>query len=207
MNQGKFIVFEGIDGSGKSTQIAALHEYLLSKGIPTERTFEPTDSVFGSLIRQCLRGEIETDEKTIAALFVADRLDHLHNQKNGLIRKINEGITVLSDRYYFSSYAYHGAYLPMDWVIGANRLAAEALRPDLTVFLDLAPEVAMERIGKRGEAKERYEKLESLRLIRQKYFEAFEKLSGTETVRIVNCDGSAQETAQAVRAVVEETLF
>ena len=114
MAKGKFIVFEGIDGSGKSTQIKLLYKYLTSKGVPCYTTFEPTDSPFGSLIRQCLSGRIETDDKTIAGLFVADRLDHLYNAKCGLIEKINSGITVLCDRYYLSSYAYHGAFMDMN---------------------------------------------------------------------------------------------
>ncbi|MBO5328835.1 MAG: dTMP kinase [Clostridia bacterium] len=203
MEKGKFIVFEGIDGSGKSTQIKSLAKYLTAKGIPCYITCEPTDSPFGSLIHQCMTGRVETDDKTIAGLFVADRLDHLFNKKNGIIDKINSGITVLSDRYYFSSYAYHGAFMPMEWVIEANRLSAEALKPDVNIFIDVEPEVSVERLKSRG-ATERYEKLESMRKIREKYFEAFELLKDSEKIAIVKSDVDVKVTEKSVRSVIDE---
>lgn len=203
MEKGKFIVFEGIDGSGKSTQIKLLSKYLTAKGIPCYVTCEPTDSPFGSLIHQCMTGRVETDDKTIAGLFVADRLDHLYNKKNGILQKINEGVTVLSDRYYFSSYAYHGAFMSMDWVIEANRLSAEALKPDINIFIDVEPEVSVERLKSRG-TMERYEKLESMKKIRQKYFEAFELLKDKEKIAIVKSNSDLKVTERSVRDIVDE---
>ena len=76
-NGGKFIAFEGIDGSGKSTQIEYLTEKLKKENIYYYTTMEPTDSPIGSLIHQIMTGRVKTDNKVIAALFVADRLDHL----------------------------------------------------------------------------------------------------------------------------------
>ncbi len=203
MEKGKFIVFEGIDGSGKSTHIKALSKYLTSKGIKCYTTYEPTDSPFGSLIHQCMTGRIETDDKTIAGLFVADRLDHLYNKTNGLLDKINNGITVISDRYYFSSYAYHGAYMPIDWVINANSLSAQALRPDINIFIDIDPETSIDRLKKRNSL-ERYEKLESLSLIRQKYFEAFELMKDVERVEIVKSAEDISKTERAIREIVDK---
>ncbi len=203
MNKGKFIVFEGIDGSGKSTQIKLLKKYLLNKGIDCYTTSEPTDSPFGSLIHQCMTGRVETDDKTIAGLFVADRLDHLYNKKNGLINKINNGITVISDRYYFSSYAYHGAYMPMDWVIEANRLSAEALKPDINIFLDITPQKSIERLMNRNSL-ERYEEIESMTLIRDKYFEAFELLKEKEKVYIIKSSEDINITQSRICEVINE---
>lgn len=203
MNKGKFIVFEGIDGCGKSTQSRMLYEYLTEKGIPCYKTCEPTDSCFGALIRQCLKGEVETDEKTIAALFVADRLDHLYNKNNGLIEKINSGITVICDRYYFSSYAYHGTFMPMEWVIEANRLSYEALKPDITVFIDIEPERSFERLSRRN-ALERYEKIDSLTKIRDKYFEAFELLKDKERVEIVKSAEAKADTQAQIRKIIDK---
>lgn len=203
MNKGKFIAFEGIDGSGKSTQIKLLKKYLLSKGINCYTTSEPTDSPFGSLIHQCMTGRVETDDKTIAGLFVADRLDHLYNKKDGLIDKINNGISVVSDRYYFSSYAYHGAYMPMDWVIEANRLSAEALKPDINIFLDITPEKSIERLKNR-DSLERYEKFESMTLIRNKYFEAFELLKEKEKVYIIKSSDDINVTHSLICEVINE---
>ena len=203
MDKGKFIVFEGIDGSGKSTQVKFIKKYLLSKGIDCYTTAEPTDSPFGSLIRQCLNGRIETDEKTIAGLFVADRLDHLYNKKDGLIEKINSGISVISDRYYFSSYAYHGAYMPMEWVIEANRFSSEALKPDLNIFLDIDPQKSFERLKKRNSL-ERYEKIESMTLIRNKYFEAFELLKDKEKICIIKSCEDIEATQSLICEVINK---
>lgn len=203
MARGKFIVLEGIDGCGKSTQSKLLGKYLSSLGIEAYNTCEPTDSPFGSLIRQCLSGRIETDDKTIAALFAADRLDHIYNKKNGILEKIERGVTVISDRYYFSSYAYHSNFMPMDWVIEANRFSAEALKPDLNIFIDIDPEKSFERL-KRRNALERYEKLESMKNIRKKYFEAFELLKDSENVKIVESKPSPADTQAEIVKLVEE---
>src|SRR5262245_51231307 len=104
MKKSLFIAFEGIDGSGKSTQVKLLSEKLKNEGHKVYSTYEPTDSPIGSVIRNIFKHRIEADEKTIAGLFVADRLDHLLNKTNGVLKKIEEGYTVITDRYYFSSY-------------------------------------------------------------------------------------------------------
>ena len=203
MEKGKFIALEGIDGCGKSTQGRLLSEYLRSKGVDCVLTREPTDSPFGSLIRQCLKGQIDTDEKAIAALFAADRLDHIFNKRDGILEKINGGVTVLTDRYYFSSYAYHGTFMPMDWVIEANRFSAEALRPDLNIFLDIEPERSAARLSRRGTL-ERYEKVEAMKRIREKYFEAFEKLKDSERVCIIRSEENPEDTQANIRAAVDK---
>mgnify|MGYP002511929704 CR=1 FL=1 len=102
--KGNFIAFEGIDGSGKSTQIGLLAERLKKEGVCCYTTMEPTNAPVGSLVRQVMTGRIRMDNKAIAALFAADRLDHLLNEVDGIASKIEEGTTVLTDRYYFSSY-------------------------------------------------------------------------------------------------------
>ena len=145
---GKFIVFEGIDGSGKSTQIQMLSEKLKQNQIPVYATFEPTDSPIGSLIHQIMIGRMKTDNKVIAALFAADRLDHLLNEVNGIAAKVQQGITVVSDRYYLSSYAYHSVDMPLEQVIAANAPSRDILRPDVHIFIDVDPDVALERISK-----------------------------------------------------------
>ena len=120
MRKGLFLAFEGIDGSGKSTQIRLLNDRLLKEGCRVYQTCEPSGGPIGSQIRQILTGRMKADSRVIAALFAADRLDHLLNDINGMAARIEEGITVLTDRYYFSSYAYHSVDVPMDWVIAAN---------------------------------------------------------------------------------------
>lgn len=200
MNKGKFIVFEGIDGSGKSTQMKMLSKYLDGRGIPCVTTCEPTDSPFGGLLRACLTGRLDTDERAIAALFAADRIDHLYNPVNGIIKRLNEGVTVLCDRYYFSSFAYNGEMTDPEWVIELNAPAMER-RPDLVVYIDLTAEAGMERVGRRGE-RERYETLEKQKKIRDRYLQAFERFSKEENIAVIKSEKCKERTQEKIREAV-----
>ena len=141
---------------------------------------------------------MEADHRTIAALYAADRLDHLTNKTDGIIKKMEEGYTVISDRYYFSSYAYHGVHMDMDWVIQANSLSAGLLRPDLNIFIDVFPEEGMKRLHKGRSSIELYESTENLKNVREKYFEAFRLLGGKEKIFIINGEGSAEEISKDI---------
>ena len=201
-NRGKFIVFEGTDGSGKSTHINLLAKYLEGKGISCYVTREPTDSPFGALLRTCLNGRVETDEYTIAAMFASDRLDHIFNQVNGMLKKLEEGTTVLCDRFYLSSFAYNGGFVDTEWVISLNAAARKALRPDLTVFIDISPEEGMRRVNRRSET-DRYETFERQIKIREKYFELFERFKD-EKVRIVQSEADKDATQAHIRRIINE---
>lgn len=184
MTKNLFIALEGIDGSGKSTQVKLLSENLSKAGHKVYATYEPTDSPIGSIIRNIFTHKMEADHRTIAGLFVADRLDHLLNKANGILKKLAEGYTVITDRYYFSSYAYQGIHMPVDWVIEANSLSADLLRPDLNIYIDILPEISMTRLHKTRSAIELYESIENLTNVRDKYFEIFQRLKSRETVFI-----------------------
>ena len=196
--RGKFIAFEGIDGSGKSTQIALLEKKLKEQGIPVYLTREPTDGPYGAMLHTIMTGRLDACEETIAALYVADRMDHIKNTRNGLLKKIESGITVITDRYYFSSYAYQGAHMSMDWTIMANSLCADALRPDLNLFLDLEPEVSYQRICQNRTDFEIYEKLDNLKRTREKYMEAFSKLKDQEKVAVIPANGTVEEIQEQI---------
>lgn len=183
---GKFIAFEGIDGSGKSTQIQLLTKRLKREGIGYYTTMEPTDSPIGSLIHQIMTGRMKTDNKVIAALFVADRLDHLLNDVNGIASKIEEGTTVITDRYYFSSYAYQSIDMPMEWVIRANEQSRLILQPTVTIFIDVDPDTAIERIAKNRAHQELFEKKSRLVKVRDQYYEAFQIMRNQETILIID---------------------
>ena len=187
-----FIAFEGIDGSGKSTQVKLLTEHLKQAGHKVYYTFEPTDSPIGSVIRNILNHRIEADHRTIAGLFVADRLDHLLNKTSGILKKLEEGYTVITDRYYFSSYAYHGTHMSLDWVIEANALSAELLRPDINIYLDITAERGIERLNEGRNAVDLFENIENLKKVRNTYFEAFEKLKEKEKIFITDADRSPE---------------
>jgi dTMP kinase len=196
--RGRFIVFEGIDGSGKSTQVRLLSKRLKLGSVRVYETMEPTDSPIGSLIHQIMSGRVRSDHKTIAALFVADRLDHLQNEINGILSKIEQGISVLADRYYFSSYAYHGVHMHMDWVIQANALSAQLLRPDVTIFIDVEPDLCIERLRDDRSRLELYENVGNMRKVREQYFEAFKQLAKEERVVIVDGNQSEERVAADV---------
>ena len=198
MKRGGFIAFEGIDGSGKSTQSALLIQRLRREGIPCYATMEPTDSPIGSLIRQIMTGRIKTDNKVIAALFAADRLDHLLNEVDGIAAKIDEGTTVVTDRYYFSSYAYNSVHMPMEWVIKANEQSSAILRPSVTVFIDVEPDTALERIAKNRFRQELFEKKSMLVKVRENYMKAFKLLEKEEKVVIIDGNQPEDKIAETV---------
>jgi len=192
MKKNLFIAFEGIDGSGKSTQVKLLTEKLEAAGIKVHTTCEPTDSPIGKIIRHIFSHKMEADHRTIAGLFVADRLDHLLNKTNGILKKLEEGYTVITDRYYFSSYAYQSTHMDLDWVIKANSLSANLLRPDLNIYIDISPELSIERLNKGRSTIELYETLENLQNVRNKYFEVMDLLKNEEKVLITNGNSSPE---------------
>lgn len=204
MARGKFIVFEGIDGSGKSTHAVLLKERLEKEGYSVFLTMEPSEGEAGKLLRRCLTGAADLPEQAIAGLFMTDRIDHILNPETGLLSHLEKGEVILCDRYYFSSFAYNGMYAPMDWVIGINRIARETLKPDLTLFLDIRPERFLSRTEGRAQT-ERYEKVDVLRKVRENYFKAFEALPD-EKVAIVDNDKSLSEAADDVYRLVKATL-
>jgi len=195
MRKNFFIAFEGIDGSGKSTQVKLLKEKLEAERFKVHTTCEPTDGPMGKMIRDMFNGRAEADHRVIAALFVADRLDHLLNKKNGILKMLSEGYTVITDRYYLSSYAYQSPHLDLDWVIKANSLSAELRRPDLNIYIDITPELSIERLNKGRTSVELYETLENLQLVRQKYLKVIELLKQEE--RIFSTDGDRTHEAIA----------
>ena len=207
MKKGLFFAFEGIDGSGKSTQIKYLMERLRQQGIQCHETREPSEGPVGTMVRQILTGRMKADGRVISSLFAADRLDHLTNEVNGLCKEIDRGITIVTDRYYFSSYAYNGVDMDMNWVMECNRFSAELLRPTLNIFLDIPVDVALERISKNRLHTELYEKEERLLAVRENYFKAFEKTRGVEQVAVIDANAPAEVVAdrvwEAVRQVIE----
>ena len=197
-NRGNFIAFEGIDGSGKSTQIFLLIERLKKEKIYCYSTMEPTNSPIGSLIHQIMTGRVKTDNRVIAGLFVADRLDHLLNEVDGILYKINEGITVITDRYYFSSYAYQGVDMPMEWVIKANEQSSMILKPTVTIFIDVDPAVAVGRMAKNRFHQELFEEKSRLVKVRENYLKAFALLEKEEKYVIIDGNQSQEEIAGIV---------
>ena len=154
-----FIVFEGIDGSGKSSAIERLRESLESSGRKVMVTVEPTLGAIGKLVA-------ETDGLTPEAealLFTADRAEHTKQIRAWM----DDGYTVISDRYFASTLAYQSAAgMDIGWLKAIN--SKVIVQPDVTILMDIDPEISLERVNRRGETS-RFEKLDYLRKVRQAY--------------------------------------
>lgn len=194
MLKGKFIVFEGIDGSGKSTQSTLLYNKLLSQNVKAHKTFEPTNRPIGTLLRQYLKGEYLADKKVLAGLFASDRLDHFLNQEDGIVKLVNDGVTVVCDRNYLSNFAYQ-ADEDVNFVPSLNKKVREILKPDAHVYIDISTKVALERILKARENIDIFENEKALNEISENYKKYFKLLENEENIIIVDGNRSEQEIA------------
>ncbi|MFH2110920.1 MAG: dTMP kinase [Candidatus Bathyarchaeota archaeon] len=175
MSKGCFIVFEGIDGSGKSEQYRRLTRNLEKKKYPVVQTKEPTvDLPVGKLIRSILYQEQQVAEEALALLFAADRVDHTEKK---IKPALEQGSVVVSDRYVYSSLAYQSGgmkkELSLEWVREIN---SHALMPDIVVFLDITPEVGQSRLAN-GQVRVKdhtyFESLSQQERIRSAYYKVF----------------------------------
>jgi dTMP kinase len=202
-NKGRFIVIEGIDGAGKTTQIELLAAKLRREGRIVHVTAEPTASVSGGLLRDALGGISNRTTCELAALFVLDRIFHNVNP-NGINAMIEKGIDVICDRYYYSSLAYQGSNTDFDWVKDMNLNCPEIRVPDMCIFLDLAPEESLKRISKDRTTTEIYEKLDTLKSVRERFFAVFDLLKDRDNIKIVDTTGcSIDEVAEKIAREVE----
>ena len=160
----KFIVFEGIDGTGTTTQLKRLEAHCETEHITAYFTCEPTDSEIGKLIRAILKGTIPYHAETLAYLFAADRAEHLLGN-NGIINSCKNNIPVISDRYIFSSLAYQGLTCGDALV---SRLNGHFPLPELLFYFSLEPETAEARIAHR-DIKEIFENLSFQSKVKQKF--------------------------------------
>ncbi|MBP5602525.1 MAG: dTMP kinase [Treponema sp.] len=185
-----FIVFEGIDGAGTSTQIKRLVQSNPEKYIATA---EPTSGPTGKFLRQMLAGDFHVDEKTNAYLFAADRCEHIFG-KGGVKELCDSGKTVVSDRYFFSSLAYQsvscGLELPM-------LLNSPFPLPEYLFFFDINPEVSLARVNARNEKKEIYENIEAQKKIAALY---------EKVVSMYETDASLREEMKIIRIDASKSI-
>ncbi len=202
IKRGKFIVFEGLDGSGKGTQIRLLEKRLVADGRSVVLTAEPTESTLGGIIRDALAGDPARSPSELAALFVSDRIRHCQDPKKGIKAMLDAGKDVICDRYYFSSFAYQGIDTDLDWVMKMNLDCPETLTPDVCIFLDVDPEVCMKRIDSSRAFTEIYEKASTLTRIRSRFFEVFSRLGEKENIKIVDAARAPEEIAGDIFEIV-----
>lgn len=198
---GIFIVIEGLDGSGKTTQLTLLESYLRERGRRTFLTREPTESVSGGMLRDALSGETRRTAAEMAALFVLDRIHHNQSPASGIEKMLDEGYDVICDRYYYSSMAYQGSMCDFEWVRRMNVDCPEIRRPDLCIFLDLDVDVCIERIGANRALTEIYERRDTLEAVRKSYYRVFDAID--DNVAIIDTAGDIESVAAAIRSAVD----
>ncbi len=196
---GAFIVFEGVDGAGKSTVCRMVAEALSSEGMDVVTTAEPTRDGIGAFIRSGSAGPIS--QRTEALLFCADRNHHTET----MARWVSEGKVVLCDRYFASTVAYQSSRLngdstDRDWLIEINSSFIQ--RPDATILLDIDPSESIGRVLDRGEEMSKFEDLAFLGSVRSEYLRLAEEY-GFEVV-----DASAPQDAvlSKVMEIVREVI-
>jgi len=201
-----FITFEGPEGCGKSTHSKRLKSYLEGKGRPVLLTREPGGTQVGKEIRGLLlRPESVLDETTEVYLFAADRSEHVSKI---ILPALGEGKIVISDRFIDSTIAYQigGRKLPEDLVRYLNMVSSKGLIPDLTILLDVSPEIGLKRATQNGEA-DRFEKevIEFHQRVRRKYLEIAKE--NPDRIKTVNTDDKGIEEVQnLVRKIIDEKL-
>ncbi|MFH1531400.1 MAG: dTMP kinase [Pseudomonadota bacterium] len=174
----RFIVFEGIDGAGTTTQTARLRSWLEARGEKVVTTCEPSEGPFGSMVRNALKRRIvvpttgegpdaDVDPRVVALLFAADRLDHLDAT---ILPALARGWWVISDRYIDSSLAYQSIYMDLDWVRTIN---AHAQRPARTFFLEVPPAEGMARIRAKRARRDHFETEQRLQQVDLRYREIY----------------------------------
>jgi dTMP kinase len=201
-----FIVFDGTDGCGKSTQLSALSDYLfkLDKRTRILITREPTYGRYGKKIRDMLKKHKDpySDAEELTKLYVKDREDHIENLIKPFLKKYGDNISiVLCDRYYYSTIAYQNAQgVELNKLVNMNK---KFPKPDLAIFLDLHPETALHRIN-RDRAVEKFEKLAFMKELRKNFHNLKDLL--TDNIKVIDSSGSEDETFLRIKKEVDKIL-
>jgi dTMP kinase len=197
-SRGKFIVFEGLDGSGQTTQALKLRDFLLAKKLKVYLTKEPTDSLIGGLIRSQLRQYWKSNQECLQLLFAADRSFHLEKE---ILPFLEKGINVISDRYFFSSLAY-GAFEIQDkeWLWQINR---QFLLPDLTIFLKVPPKICLARIKNNRFERTLFEKENILKKVLKNYLDFKDRF---QNFFIVEGDKSPELVFEEIKKILNKTF-
>lgn len=205
---GKFIVFEGIDGSGTSTQAELLKNFLLDQGISAVTTTEPSSGPIGNMIREGFKKRIhfvdnpKLFDEQMAYLFAADRHDHLYNEVDGIFALNNKKITTISTRYFFSSLVYHVSNEEEYQFV--KMLNAKFPLPDLTIYIDNPIEISLQRISLRAH-RDTYENKEKLIKVKNNYERVFTEFN--QNLLIVDGNDSIEniqkKIADRIKALYE----
>ena len=188
-----FIVFEGPDGSGTSTQANLLAENLQKTGKKVFSTHEPSNHFLGKSLREILQHKRSACPKAVQLLFFADRAEHVEKE---IIPALKRGEIVICERYFWSSIAY-------GYAEGVNpqfleNIAKSFLEPDITFFCDLDPQISLERIARRGQKIELFEKKEVLSEVREKMLYLANPSAFTKKAVVVDARKSVKEIEREI---------
>ena len=202
-----FIVFEGLDGSGKSTQIGMLRDKLRLMGRKVYVTAEPTNSATGGLIRDTLSNNYKRESSELAGLFLTDRISHNVNPVWGIKKFLGDGTDVICDRYYYSSFAYQGMGTDLQWIIDMNLNCPQIIKPDLCIYLDVDPHRCKKRVDSERAHLEIFENDEKvMEQTRVHFFDVFKKLNSTENICIIDANRSVNVVSDEILTIVMSLL-
>ncbi len=203
-----FIVLEGIDKAGKTTQAELLKRYLINQGNSAVISSEPTEGVIGKLIRKAMQNQVfvmkdkaKFDEQ-MAYLFAADRHYHLYNEVDGIYKLIQQdNYHVIATRYYFSSLAYNtNNQEEFDFVYGLNKRFPN---PDLVIYLDISLDIALHRLAN-VPYKEVYETQEKLQQVKDNYQQIFQSYQGK--ILKIDAKDSIEQIHQRITTYLEKNF-
>lgn len=206
VSRGKFITFEGNDGSGKTTISRRVYEILRERGTPVIYTREPGGIAIAEQIRTIILDPRNTqmDARTEALLYAASRRQHLVEK---VLPALTSGTHVICDRFIDSSLAYQGSgrQIGMEEVYAMNLFATQGLLPDRTLFLDVSLEESMKRMEGRG-AKDRLD--QESNAFHQRVREGYEqvKMRYPQRIRVIDAHGSIEEVTAACLAEIERVI-
>jgi len=191
---GKFICFEGLDGSGITTQATLLRNNLQQNGKNVMLTKEPTDGLIGGIIRACLRKEWKTSAATLQLLMTADRSHHLNEIETAL----KAGKTVICDRYILSTLAYGSLDVDPKFL---QQINATFRRPNLTIIIDTQPKICLERMKKSRPHLELFEEENKLTIIRNNYLSLKSFFPNTH---VIDGNRTPEEVMKDIKKVIEK---
>jgi dTMP kinase len=199
---GRLIAVCGIDGSGKTTQIERLRHHLDSRGVPLLTTRQPTDRYRRDVVvRSALDLDVSFEEvgEELALLSAFDRARHLREE---VLPELARGTCVITDRYVYSTYAYFVARGVRDltWLMSINRAVPE---PDVTLYLDVPPDVAVTRILARDGASQKREELDTSRMARVREIFLSQPWGRSERFRVVDATLGPDEVWQQIWSTIE----
>ncbi len=210
--RGKFIVLEGLDGSGKTTQAKMLVEKMRSAGHKVHQCFQPSGGPIGVLIRENFFQRKKVNPDVILYLILADRFDHLENE---IIPALEREEVVVCDRYILSTLAYQSKWLN-EWQSRELKFIARASRdrvvtPDVTIFIDVLDEERMRRMAER-KGQDVYELDFHQRRVANNYkfildYNVDLKLNLPQNIRVVSGEGTPEEVLSRVSPLVGQVIF